>query len=96
VPYVQSLLGVSAAAAALAQMDAPIKWQRTLEMLKRLFICESLSSRFDKTFAPNGKIRYLQFGDAHETIQEARKAAEFPRLRVWFLDSSCWRVACSA
>jgi len=36
---------------------------------------------FDKTFAPNGKIRYLQFGDAHETIQEARKAAQFPGLR---------------
>ena len=36
---------------------------------------------FDKTFAANGKIRYLQFGDAHETIQEARKAAEFPGLR---------------
>ena len=36
---------------------------------------------FDKTFAPNGKVRYLQFGDAHETIQEARKAAQFPGLR---------------
>ena len=32
---------------------------------------------FDKTFAANGKIRYLQFGDAHETIQEAREAALF-------------------
>ena len=37
---------------------------------------------FDKTFAPNGKIRYLQFGDAHETIREARKAALFPGLRA--------------
>ena len=33
------------------------------------------------TFAPDGKIRYLQFGDAHETIKEARKAAQFPGLR---------------
>ena len=37
---------------------------------------------FDKTFAANGKIRYLQFGDAHETIQEARKVAQFPGLRA--------------
>ena len=36
---------------------------------------------FDKTFAPGGRIRYIQFGDAHDTLQEARKAAQFPRLR---------------
>ena len=35
----------------------------------------------DKTFAPGGRIRYIQFGDAHDTIQEARKAAQFPGLR---------------
>ncbi len=35
----------------------------------------------EKTSAANGKIRYIQFGEAHETVKEARKAAQFPGLR---------------
>ena len=34
-----------------------------------------------KTIGPKGNVRYLQFGDAHETLAEAREAAQFPNLR---------------
>ncbi len=34
-----------------------------------------------KTIGPKGQVRYIQFGEPHETIQEARKVAQFPNLR---------------
>jgi len=34
-----------------------------------------------KTIGPKGKVHYEQFGERYETIEEARKAAQFPNLR---------------
>ena len=35
----------------------------------------------DKTFTPDGKVRYIQFGDDCATIAVAQKLAQFPNLR---------------
>jgi hypothetical protein len=35
----------------------------------------------DKTFTPDGNVRYIQFGDECETLQGAHKLALFPNLR---------------
>ena len=32
----------------------------------------------DKTFTPDGKARYIQFGDECETLQDARSLRCFP------------------
>jgi hypothetical protein len=34
----------------------------------------------DRTLTTDSKIRYIQFGDAHETLEEAKHAARFPGL----------------
>ena len=35
----------------------------------------------DKTYTPDSKVRYIQFGDECETFEAARKLALFPNLR---------------
>jgi hypothetical protein len=35
----------------------------------------------DKTYTPDRKVRYIQFGDEVETFDEAVKLAKFPNLR---------------
>ncbi len=35
----------------------------------------------DKTYTPDSKVRYIQFGDECETFEEAVKLARFPNLR---------------
>ncbi len=35
----------------------------------------------DKTYTPDSKVRYIQFGDECETFEEAQKLAKFPNLR---------------
>ena len=34
----------------------------------------------DRTLTTDSKVRYIQFGDAHDTLEEAKKAARFPGL----------------
>jgi hypothetical protein len=35
----------------------------------------------DKTYTPDRKVRYIQFGDECPTLEEALKLAQFPNLR---------------
>ena len=35
----------------------------------------------DKTYTPDRKVRYIQFGDECATAEEALKLAQFPNLR---------------
>ena len=34
----------------------------------------------DRTLTSDSKVRYIQFGDAHETLADAKQAARFPGL----------------
>jgi hypothetical protein len=35
----------------------------------------------DKTYTPDSKVRYIQFGDECATLADAQKLAQFPNLR---------------